>query len=386
MQNAPVGTWTRLVSLVAVLLLGLTACGGGEAGETAPAETDPPAAEETATEADAEATPEATENATEEETEAAAFETEELNFSVTVATELMLPTLVATAGGHLEDQGIDPTFMPGSSQNARTALIAGEAQVALVGFNHVPLARGGGEDLKALVAMHEREIFSLVARSGLEGEVEEVADLAGRTVGYGSPGSASWALGVAYLREAGLDPERDVDFVAMGVGADPQVMYSVLESGQADAFVTWEPTTARVLADDVAFPLVPIWEPEVHEQFLGSDRTLSMIAMVREDWAAENPEIADRVYEAHRAALAQIRESEPQEIIDLVMSDPRSAELIGGMEESLFLDILERVHGGYGDGCLDPDLFQIQMDTAVEYEMVEEAITFDEFAVESSVC
>jgi hypothetical protein len=42
-----------------------------------------------------------------------------------------------------------------------------------------------------------------------------------RHYGYSTSGSGSWALGTVYLKKAGLDPERDLEFVSLVVVPRP---------------------------------------------------------------------------------------------------------------------------------------------------------------------
>jgi TRAP transporter TAXI family solute receptor len=74
--------------------------------------------------------------------------------------------------------------------------------------------------------------------------IERVADLRGRTVSIGSPGSGTAILAVRILEAAGLDPERDLRTQALGVAQSADA----LKDGKVDAFF-WNgglPTAAVV--------------------------------------------------------------------------------------------------------------------------------------------
>ena len=42
--------------------------------------------------------------------------------------------------------------------------------------------------------------------------------------------------------------------------------------------------------------------------------------------------------------------------------------------------ILDRIKGGFGDGCLSRSGFDVEMRLGVEYKVVKRAISFEEFA------
>src|SRR5215831_14187726 len=168
--------------------------------------------------------------------------TYKLKLPMVISYELNLPTLVAYANGDFLKQGVDVTdFVTGSGGTLRTAMIAKEFDFGLFAFVHVPLARVAGSPWKALVSLHDLEIFSLVVRSQLKDKVRTVPDIKGLKVGFSTPGSGSWYLGELYLKKSGLDPDKDVQYLSLG--ADPGVIYTALKTGRVDAFASWEPTT-----------------------------------------------------------------------------------------------------------------------------------------------
>src|SRR5579862_9775811 len=224
-----------------------------------------------------------------------------------VSYELNLPSLVAYAKGYFTEEGVEVTdFVLGSGGTQRAAVIAKEYDVGLFGFVHVPIARIAGSPWKALLSTHDLEIFSLVVRNELKDKVKTVADLKGMKVGFSTPGASSWYLGSLFLKKAGLDPERDLEYISLG--GDPGVIYTSLKTGKVDAFIAWEPTTTRVIEDGVAFPLIQIWDPEEHKKWIG-EKALSMALITREDVIKAKPDIVRLVVNAHKKALAFIRNS-----------------------------------------------------------------------------
>lgn len=295
-----------------------------------------------------------------------------------ISYELNLPSLVAYANGYLAEEGVEITdFVTGSGGTLRVAMIAKEFDVGLFGFIHVPIARLAGSPWKAVIATHELEIFSLMVRSELKDRVKTVADLRGMKVGFTTPGAASWALGSVFLKKAGLNPDKDLQYVSLG--GDPGVFYTALKTGKVDAIVTWEPVTTRVLEDGVGIPLVRMWEPAEHDRYIGG-KVLGFFVTTREDVIREKRDLVRRVVNAHKKALEYIRTHGSAEIRDAVLKAPKTAELFKGLDRALIVKMLDRIRGGFGDGCLSRSGFEREMKMAVEYKLVKGPITFEEFA------
>jgi len=296
-----------------------------------------------------------------------------------VSYELNLPTLVAHAKGYLGEQGIDlENFVLGSGGTLRTAMIAREYDFGLFAFIHVPLARIAGSPWRALISLHDREIFNIVVRSELRDRVRAVSDLRGMRVGFSTPGAASWAMGSVYLEAAGLDPQKDVQFLSLG--GDPGVIYTAIRTGRVDAFSAWEPTTTRVIEEGIAYPITRIWEPQEHQRWVGSTKALALVLVTREDVIARNPGVVRRMVEAHKKGLEYIRATSTAEIADLVTRNPKTAELFAGLDRALIVKMLDRIKPGFGTGCLSKSAFDVEMKLAVKYELARRAIPFEEFA------
>lgn len=301
-----------------------------------------------------------------------------LKLPMVISYELNLPALVAYANGYFAEEGVEVTdFVTGSGGTLRTAMIAKEFDLGLFAFVHVPIARLGGSPWKAVLSTHDQEIFSLVVRSELKDKVKRIEDLRGLKVGFSTPGAGSWYMGSVYLKKAGLDPERDVQYISLG--GDPGVIYTALKTGRVDAFSAWEPTTTRVIEEGVAYPLVRIWDPQEHRKWVGP-KALALVLATREDVIKEKPDLVRRMVNAHKRGLAFIRARSAAEVAETVLGNPKTAELFKGLDRGLVVKILDRIKPGFGDGCLSRSGFQVEMDLAVEYKLVKQPITFEEFA------
>ncbi len=65
-----------------------------------------------------------------------------------------------------------------------------------------------------------------------DSEIRRIEDLRGRTVSVGALNSGTEVIALRLLREAGLDPERDVDGRGLGVGES----VAALRDGTLEAF------------------------------------------------------------------------------------------------------------------------------------------------------
>ncbi len=301
-----------------------------------------------------------------------------LKLPMVISYELNLPTLVAYANGDFLKQGVDVTdFVTGSGGTLRTAMIAREFDFGLFAFVHVPLARLAGSPWKVLLSLHDLEIFSLVVRSQLKDKVKTVPDVKGLKVGFSTPGSGSWYLGELYLKKSGLDPEKDVQYLSLG--ADPGVIYTALKTGRVDAFAAWEPTTTRVIEEGIAYPLVRIWDADEHKKWVGT-KALALMLVTREDVIARNPGLVRRITDVHKRALEIVRTRPSAELASILLKNPKTAEQFAGLDQALLVKMFDRIKAGFGNGCLSRAGFETEMKLAVDYQLVKQPITFEEFA------
>ncbi|HID91069.1 TPA: ABC transporter substrate-binding protein [Candidatus Bathyarchaeota archaeon] len=270
----------------------------------------------------------------------------------------------------LRGEGIEAEYISfPSGGKAREALIAGDLDFASLSTVHVPLARIAGRPLKAILAMHSREIFTLLVRADLKDRVKGVADLKGLTVGFSSPGSGSWAFAIYFLQQAGLDPERDVELLPVdGV----TVMYSALKTRKVDATVSWDPLTTVAIMEGEAYPLIDLYDPKQHEECLGKE-AMSQILVTREDVIAKYPDLVRRVVRAHEKALKFIKEAPPEEVAELI------APIFEGVKEEVLIEIVRRVKAATPpDGSLSEEAYYTDINPLVLTGVLAKKVTFEE--------
>jgi len=348
----------RSAALVLILALVATACGASQT---------PPAASSTAAVAASTATA------------TAKPPMDKVTLTGINSTELNLPTLVAIAKGYFVEENIElQDLVIGSSGTLRQAMIAKQYDWGLYAFVHVPIARLAGAPFKVIASIHNQEFFALIVRTQLKDTVKAVKDLRGKKIGYTTPGAATWAIGNVFLKKAGLDPEKDAEFISLG--GDNSVFYTALQSGRVDAIVSFEPITQRVLTDNVGYFLIDLYAPGQHMEWVGSDKAAALHLVTREDVLAAKPDLAKRMVNVQKKGLAFIRSNTAAAITDTVLGNTTSAAQFQGLDKSLVTKLIEHIKGGFGDGCVSRSGFDTEMKIALDYKLVTGPITFEQFA------
>lgn len=278
---------------------------------------------------------------------------------------------VAEKQGMFEDEGLDLEIVElQSGIDGVSAVVSGSAQFADMGFDDLATLAEEGEN--GLVMTHNlvgRVTFTLVMNPekadergvSRESPIEErYRALEGLKLGVTSPGAASDKYLRYYLREAGLDPERDAEIIAIGDGAS---LLAALETGQIDAYQLSPPTPyvaeaegfGTVLIDGPAGD-VPLFKDYVYTGFA-----------VNRAWAEENPDAARAFSRALNAGMERVA-SDPataaQEIVERM-----SEENVDIIEQTLdaMLPALSR------DGCFDAAAVSKTLEVMHDIELTAEA-------------
>ncbi|WP_329613559.1 TAXI family TRAP transporter solute-binding subunit [Streptomyces brevispora] len=164
----------------------------------------------------------------------------------------------------LPDVSIQLQTSEGSQQNiARVATGKADFTIATTDAVATYLRDGkpGAERLRGCVRLYDDYIQLVVERSS---EIRKVADLRGKKVAVGQPGSGVRLVADRLMTAAGLDPVNDVTAIPAGIDTMPKL----LEGGRLDAFF-WSgglPTTAVTdLSDRFPIRLVPLEDPLIKE-------------------------------------------------------------------------------------------------------------------------
>jgi NitT/TauT family transport system substrate-binding protein len=278
---------------------------------------------------------------------------------------------VADKQGIFEREGLDVEIVElQSGADGVAAVVSGSAQYADIGFDDLTTLAAEGEE--SLVMVHNlvgRVTFALVMNpdvarergvsreSGIE---ERYAALKGLRLGVTSPGAATDKYMRYYLRQAGLDPERDAEIIAIGDGAS---LLAALETGQIDAYQLSPPTPyvaqaegfGTVLIDGAAGD-VPLFSNFVYTGFA-----------TNRQWAEDNPEPARAFSRALNTAMAQVTADPNAAAAEIV--DRMSAGDVAIIQQTLgaLMPALSQ------NGCFDAGAVQTTLATMHDVEITPSA-------------
>lgn len=190
----------RLVVLVGVLAIIATACGAGSGGGTA-ATSAPPASNAPATQAQATGAPGVL----------ACCKKISVAYSNITGDDLAL--WVTFEAGIFKKHGLDVDlqYINGGSQTA-AALVSNAVNIAQFGGGEVLGAVAGGSDMVIIAQLAPVYPYKLYVATG----INTIADLKGKKIGISNAGGSSDIATRDALTKNGLDPDKDVQIVAVG--------------------------------------------------------------------------------------------------------------------------------------------------------------------------
>jgi NitT/TauT family transport system substrate-binding protein len=137
--------------------------------------------------------------------------------------------------GYWKEEGYDVELMPvGASLQSIQQMVGGNAEFGEVNAS-VIIQANSKNDLPVRIAMGNGVIDWSVAVDA-NGPIRSAKDLKGKTVGVFSLATGGIAYFNSYLRSAGLDPDRDVEMIPLGLGAPP---IEAMRTGKVQGLLYW---------------------------------------------------------------------------------------------------------------------------------------------------
>src|SRR6266508_719625 len=125
---------------------------------------------------------------------------------------------------------------PGSNEKLLAALKKGDADIAVASANHIVHNNASGGAAMLLVGNTGYNYSAFFA----DASIKSAADLRGKKIGSGEPGSTPDQLTRLALRKLGIDPDKDVTLVHFYEGRNTDRVRSLLAGDVAGMMVTAE--------------------------------------------------------------------------------------------------------------------------------------------------
>jgi NitT/TauT family transport system substrate-binding protein len=226
---------------------------------------------------------------------------ERVRVGYSVGGLIPFPVVVARENNLFEPLGLEIELINIPPTLAVTALVSGDLQYVIFAGTTLNAAVRG-LPVKLVMVYNDRPLFSLMSRP----EIRSVKDLKGKVLGIASLTSGESFLSRRLLKEAGVDPEREVTLRSIGNTPD---RLAALKAGLVDA------TTLTVPVDIQAEKLGLrrlVFMGEILESINGG-------LGVSERWIQQRPDQIKKMITGVFRGMAYARTHRPQSIA-LVMS------------------------------------------------------------------
>ncbi|MBS1142235.1 MAG: transporter substrate-binding protein [Proteobacteria bacterium] len=213
-------------------------------------------------------------------------------------------------------------FSPGGPA-AIDEMLLNNADFAVVGLPAAMSVRLKDKRVVALAAINDLPLYALLVRQELKGQVKNIADLKGRTIGLHSSSTANKSTSQQVLelmfRRGGVSPGS---YRVVAIGRRWESESLMLKSGAVDAVIGDEPHATHMAANKIAFPLVHLGDPQTVRQFAGAG-FLRGALIGRTDKLEKETLKAETMIRIIKRTLAWIASHTPEEFVNaLGISDP----------------------------------------------------------------
>lgn len=221
-----------------------------------------------------------------------------------------VPLLAAEQSGAFERHGLDVDLLTvKTGPDASSSVVGGHADLMVQDHSNAFLLLANGHQPVVVVGNEATAVNGVIARNGFEipDDVTEypasIAALKGADFGVVVRGGALENIATAILRDAGLDPSKDVTFSAVGLAP---TAVPALEQGEVDAYLGQEPMMTRAIEEGWGTILVDLRQGEGPD---GMNPWQSTGLVALRDWADKNVDAVHKLQEAMRDAHTWMQDS-----------------------------------------------------------------------------
>ena len=159
------------------------------------------------------------------------------------------PWAIAIKLGWIEQAGLKLTVIPTAGSADCMKLVATKDYLlALSGIEAIATMHEQGADMKIFYTAYRSYVFGITVPK--DSPIKTVADLKGKKVGVNSMASNGVMVTRAMATDAGLNPDKDINIVVIGEGAQAAAQ---LKNKQADAYSAFD--TAYTLVENAGVAL-----------------------------------------------------------------------------------------------------------------------------------
>ena len=162
------------------------------------------------------------------------------------------------------------------------ALVSGAIDVGFIGDMPSVLLTAAGAPVNIIA---RQSVFRGSIVAAKKSGIKTLADLKGKKT-YGPYGSSIYLAAVNMLKQAALQPGKDVEIINMGF-AD---LSDALKADRIESLFIWD-------------PWIEMFEKQNMVDVLKSDTSLTMVVVMRSDFLKEKPAAAENFLKAHKEAL-----------------------------------------------------------------------------------
>lgn len=165
----------------------------------------------------------------------------------------LAPFAVAKKLGWYAKDGIDVELVPIPGSTDCVKFVAtGNVAYALGSVEPLSIIRAQGVKAKVFYTAYQGYVYGIAVPR--DSAIRSFADLKGKSIGVIAMGSAGVIVARALAANAGLDPDRDINIVVAGEGAQTAAL---LRAGQVDALSQFDTQYAMVENAGVRLRLLP---------------------------------------------------------------------------------------------------------------------------------
>lgn len=224
--------------------------------------------------------------------------------------------------GIFRNDGIDAEFVNFPDSTVATSALVGGQIDFLVASNDRPVinAEAGGPPFQVVLGLAQRPPWTWLVHSDAPlKQGDPIRKLRGLTIGDGGPNTTQRYAERYLLSQAGLNPDRDVQFKVMPQDATSAI--AAFERNDVDLLSAIEPTTASILARQTGRTYLDLRSSDSPVAFASKE---SLVA--RTDYISKNDQLVGRVVVAACNSVKDAK-SDPHRVAQLLSAYYRTQGL-----------------------------------------------------------